>query len=235
MKITPSSGIQKISYTKNQWAHLTNLRKQTTKIMALLIPLNPIVHGSVARGDVTSTSDIDIMIPHQVSEYQVQIPLDELDLTIEKRLILQATPLAAIKAHLVYTDNVTISFPLVPLYPREIEFYNFGGALNYSNLVEDVRVPGISKALQLITPTATGHLASDVMGASLGKMAKTLNISPATIQERIRVLQRRDKLGRTGVFLREELSFEESFGQALNRISNLNPATRRRIRGLRKS
>ncbi|MHA1252480.1 MAG: nucleotidyltransferase domain-containing protein, partial [Candidatus Helarchaeota archaeon] len=61
-------------------------------------------------------------------------------------------------------------------------------------------------------------------------IAKKLKISIETVLERIRVLEHRDKVGRTGVFLKRMLRPDESFGEVLNQIKDSNPATRRRIR-----
>ncbi|MHA1359476.1 MAG: hypothetical protein ACTSQI_14800 [Candidatus Helarchaeota archaeon] len=57
-----------------------------------------------------------------------------------------------------------------------------------------------------------------------------LNIGIDMILERIRVLERRDQVGRTGIFKKRLLTPAESFGEVLREISASDPASRRRIK-----
>jgi predicted nucleotidyltransferase len=43
-------------------------------------------------------------------------------------------------------------------------------------------------------------------------------------------LTKRDTVGRTGVFVKRELSPDETFELALKKVSELNPAVRRRMK-----
>ncbi|MHA1839930.1 MAG: nucleotidyltransferase domain-containing protein [Candidatus Ranarchaeia archaeon] len=233
VKVAPSGTVQQVEYTSSHWRLLRRLRGKAEGILKEIRPLHPILHGSVARGDVTITSDIDIVITRTISEYQIQFRMEKISASPVERWIIQATPLSAVKAHIVYPENVTISYPLIPLYPREIEFYHFGGALSYEDLVENKRVPGINKALFFIEPTKKGHRAFRFSDLDTGKIAKILGISIDTINERVRVLERRDKLGRTGVFLRRQVGPEESFGHVLSVLAKNNPAVRRRMRRIK--
>jgi predicted nucleotidyltransferase len=57
-----------------------------------------------------------------------------------------------------------------------------------------------------------------------------LRISTQTVLDRVHALTRRDEVGRTGVFLKKELGPNETFELALKRLSDLNPAVRRRLK-----
>ncbi len=61
-------------------------------------------------------------------------------------------------------------------------------------------------------------------------MAKTLGIGAAAVHDRVRTLRRREKIGRTGVYLKHTLNPEESFGDAYQRLARTRPALRRRTR-----
>jgi len=61
-------------------------------------------------------------------------------------------------------------------------------------------------------------------------VAKLLKLSTDIVLDRVHALTRRDKVGRTGVFLERELAPEENFEAVLKRLADKNPAIRRRIR-----
>jgi predicted nucleotidyltransferase len=79
----------------------------------------------------------------------------------------------------------------------------------------------------LIEPNTAGHEESSVIGRE-AFVAKTLGISIETVLDRVRALTRRDLVGRTGVFIKKELNTDETFELALKRLSDFNPAVRRR-------
>jgi hypothetical protein len=56
-----------------------------------------------------------------------------------------------------------------------------------------------------------------------------LNVSVDLVEERVRVLRRRDAVGRTGVYLKRELSPEESFEEVLKKLGERDPIIRRRL------
>ncbi|MHA1628204.1 MAG: nucleotidyltransferase domain-containing protein, partial [Candidatus Baldrarchaeia archaeon] len=89
-------------------------------------------------------------------------------------------------------------------------------------------VPGVDKRLILIEPTVKGHIESSIIGRE-SEVAKILGVSVDIIKERINVLLRRDKIGRTGVYLKRELSPHETFGEVLKKIADRDPIVRRRI------
>jgi predicted nucleotidyltransferase len=222
-----------IRYDAEQRDHFHYLRTVALPILEALQSLEPLLHGSIARGDTSKNSDIDVIIPYQITEFQIVVPLSTLRYEPMERWIIQATPLAAVKGILIFsaTPPFSVTFPLIPFYPREHEFYYFGGAVGFSDLKRDllIRVPGVNKKLLFIEPTETGHNEYRITPENAMLIAKQLNIGVDTILERIRVLERRDKVGRTGIFKKRLLTPDESFGGVLKEISETNPASRRRI------
>jgi predicted nucleotidyltransferase len=219
-----------VVYSDEDWAQLKKMRQEASNLMSALqqngIPST--VHGSVARGDVSSTSDIDIFIPMQVSSFKVELALRSSDIDYISRRIELATPQHAIKGHIDTDVNRTITFPLVNPKRREWEFYRFGGVIDLEELMKDKRVAGVDKRLLLIEPTLEGHKESSVIGKER-QVAKLLGVSLDIVEERIRVLRRRDRIGRTGVYLNRQLSPVENFEEVLKQISEKDPIIRRRL------
>ena len=58
-----------VGYHSSHWQLLEKLRKKSIEIMdaLALFGIRSGVYGSVARGDVTPSSDIDIVIPYVLS------------------------------------------------------------------------------------------------------------------------------------------------------------------------
>jgi predicted nucleotidyltransferase len=98
------------------------------------------------------------------------------------------------------------SFPLVSLLPAEREFYNFAGSINLKQLESELRVPGVDKRLMLIQPTSLGHVESTIAGRE-GEVARLLSVDPRIVEERVRILERRRTVGRTGVYMKHLLAF----------------------------
>ena len=220
-----------IIYDDNHWKLLKRLRTEAIKLMSILNRLSifSIVHGSIARGDVSEESDIDIFIPDVVSSFLVETALERARVPISRRLLIQATPTYSIKAYIEIDEKRSISFPLSKLRKTEREFYKFGGEATLEMLRKNVRVPGVDKRLMLIEPTPEGHVESSIVGRE-GEVAKLLGISTKTVLDRVRVLKRRDEVGRTGLFIERELSPHETFESVLKKLSERNPAVRRRLR-----
>jgi predicted nucleotidyltransferase len=82
----------------------------------------------------------------------------------------------------------------------------------------------------LIEPTENGHLESSVLGRE-EQAAKFIRVSVETVLDRVRALLRRDEVGRTGVFIKKELTTDETFELVLKKLAEMNPAVRRRVRG----
>jgi predicted nucleotidyltransferase len=188
-----------------------------------------IVHGSISRGDVSETSDIDLFLLDQPSSFSIETALERSGFQVYERTIIQATPLYALKGYIELDPQTSLSFPLVKLRPVEKDFYKFGGEASLSALKEEKRVNGVDKRLMLIEPTAKGHVESSVVGQE-EIVANLLGISFNTVMDRVRALLRRDDVGRTGVFIKKELASDETFEQAMKKLADQNPAVRRRIK-----
>jgi predicted nucleotidyltransferase len=219
-----------VSYNAEHWALLKELRHRSILIMEALEKANlaSIVHGSIARGDVHKKSDIDVFIPYEASSFIVETALEKAGISVSRRVIVQATPTYAMKAYLETNENSSVSFPLMKMRKVEREFYKFGGEATLEDLTVDLRVCGVDKRLVLIEPTKDGHRESAIVGRE-EQVAKLLGISVETVFDRVNALLRRDKVGRTGVFMEKELSNEETFELALKKLAEQNPAVRRRL------
>ena len=66
-----------VVYDKKRWNLLRELRSKTVQIMEILkkFHLRSIVHGSIARGDVSETSDIDVFLPDPPSSFMIETVL----------------------------------------------------------------------------------------------------------------------------------------------------------------
>jgi len=224
---------QEVTYNSKHWMLLEELRNKAAQIMKVLerVRLEPIVHGSVARGDVNAESDIDIFVPNLMSSFVVEAALEKAGLSASKRVLVQATPTYSMKAYIEIDEGTTVSFPLMKMRRVEEEFYRFGGEATFENLRRKQRSAGVDKRLVLIEPTEKGHLESVVTGQE-EHVARLLGISAETVSDRVRTLLRRDKIGRTGVFIKRELKENESFEMVLNQMAKQNPAVRRRLTSL---
>jgi len=219
-----------VAYDKRHWNLLNQLRSKAVELLETLdkCHLRSIVHGSIARGDVSETSDIDVFLPDPPSSFIIETSLERSDFPVHQRTIVQATPLYALKGY-IELDQSSLSFPLVKLRPVEKDFYRFGGEASLSTLKEEKRVLGVDKRLMLIEPTADGHVESAVVGRE-EVVANLLGVSLNTVLDRVRALLRRDEVGRTGVFIERELASDETFEQALKKLADQNPAVRRRVK-----
>jgi len=220
-----------VIYDKKRWKLLRELRSKTVQTMEILekFHLRSIVHGSIARGDVSETSDIDIFLPYPPSSFIIETTLERSGVPVNRRIVVQATPLYAVKGYIEIDKQRCISFPLAKLRPVEKDFYKFGGEASLSMLRKDVRVPGVDKRLMLIEPTSEGHVESAVVGRE-EVVANLLGVSLNTVLDRVHALLRRDEVGRTGVFIERELSPDETFELVLKKLADQNPAVRRRLK-----
>jgi hypothetical protein len=230
VKPTRQGEYREVTYASARWEKLRALREKAIWVMSALdaFHLRSLTHGSIARGDVKLGSDVDVFIPEVQNSFQVEIALEKAQIPINTRLIVQATPNYAMKAQIEIDETTTVSFPLMEMRRVEREFYRFGGEINLTQLKADVRVPGVDKRLMLIEPTEKGHAESSVLGRE-EFAAKILGVSAETVLDRVHALTKRDTVGRTGVFVKRELSPDETFELALKKLSDLNPAVRRRM------
>jgi len=220
-----------VKYDEKRWRLLRRLRAEAIKIMSTLrnFHIFSVVHGSVARGDVSGKSDVDIFIPDVISSFSVETALERAGIPISKRVLIQATPTYSIKAYIEIEEGKSVSFPLSKLRKTEREFYKFGGEATLEMLRQGIRTSGVDKRLMLIEPTDEGHIESSIIGRE-NEAARLLGVSVETVLDRVHALRRRDKIGRTGLFIEKELLLEETFESALKELAEKNPAVRRRLR-----
>jgi len=222
---------KEVIYATEHWALLKELREKATLIMTALegFCLRTIVHGSIARGDVNTNSDVDVYIAEPQSSFLVETALERAGIPCNMRLLIQATPSYAMKAYIEVNTGVSVSFPLMHMRKVEREFYKFGGEVILNQMKTDTRVAGADKRLMLIEPTAKGHVESSIIGRE-DYAAKCLGVSLETVLDRVHALLKRDAVGRTGVFIKREITSDETFEQALKKLADENPAVRRRMR-----
>jgi len=209
---------------------LRSLRDEAVVLMRPLasVHIECFAYGSLARGDVKPTSDVDIFIPNPPVPELVEAALDRSGIRVEEREIVQATPGYAAKGYIYTGERRGYSFPLMRLLPAEREFYDFAGSVDLSQLESSVRIPGVDKRLMLIEPTPRGHVESPITGRE-GEVARFLGVDTRIVLERVRTLRRRHVVGRTGVFMKHTLDPSESFGEALHKLSLRRPAIRKRM------
>ena len=231
VKPTKHGEYKEVTYSNARWEQLKALRSRAVWVMEALeaLHLRSLTHGSIARGDVKSSSDVDVFIPEVQSSFLVETALEKAKIPINSRFIVQATPSYAMKAHIEIDECTTVSFPLMEMRRVEREFYMFGGEVHLAQLKENVRVAGVDKRLMLIEPTEKGHVESSVVGRE-EFAAKILGVAAETVLDRVHALLKRDAVGRTGVFVKKELAADETFELALKKLSEQNPAVRRRMK-----
>ena len=219
-----------IHYNEQHWQQLKTLRSKAINLMNILERANiaTITHGSLARGDVTAKSDIDIFLPNPPSSFTIETTLERAGIEISRRIVIQATPYYAIKGYIEIDKQQTISFPLVKMRQIERDFYRFGGEITLLMLEENRRIAGVDKRLMLIEPTNKGHIESNIIGRE-EQTAKLLGVSLETVFDRVHALLRRDEIGRTGVFVEKELMPDETFEMSLKKLAETKPEVRRRI------
>jgi uncharacterized protein len=220
-----------VTYSRERWTQLQLLREKTKQLLIALQTrgIEAVVHGSIARGDVNENSDIDTFIADPPSSFQIETALEQAKIPVATRMVIQATPAYAMKAYIEIDEATTVSFPLMPLRRVEREFYCFSGEIRLIQLEMGARVVGVDKRLMLIEPTDKGHIESSIRGRE-EHVAKILGVAVETVLDRVHALMKRDEVGRTGVFVKKELSSNETFEMALNRLAKDNPAVRRRLK-----
>jgi predicted nucleotidyltransferase len=220
-----------VIYTSKHWETLAKLRSTAKEMMRPLIDaqIYCMIYGSIARGDVKKTSDIDVYISNPPSPTIIEAVLESAEMRFTSRVIVQATPSYVAKAY-IYLDEVkSYSFPLVSTTSLEEDFTGFAGRVSYNQLKENVRAPGVNKKLLFIEPNEVGHIESPLDGVE-GIVAKRIGVNTGIVLQRIRILRRREKVGRTGVYIKRELELDESFSSVINELKRGNSAIRRRLR-----
>lgn len=220
-----------VVYSERHWERLG---EQRARAISMLRPLHDshitcTVYGSIARGDTSEGSDIDVFIPTPPSPTMIEAILESSGIRYGERQIIQATPSYAAKAYIIIDEKHGYSFPLVDMRSNEAEFTRFAGQAGLADLENNMRVPGVNKKLHLIEPTNTGHTETLVQGIE-GLVARKLGVDIRIVNERVRALKRREKIGRTGVFIKRDLGPDESFSSVFQELIRSKPALRRRLR-----
>jgi predicted nucleotidyltransferase len=226
---------REVVYTEKQVQLFNSLRKEAVEVMVALESegMMPYLHGSLARGDVSAKSDIDIIFMDVLPSYRMELALSNAGYDPEARFIAMATPSHAMKASIEFRDRIVVTFPLVKLRSLEREFYKFGGICSASEVMAGERVPGVDKRLMLIEPTERGHIARSILGHE-SEVSKKLGISMDIIKERERVLLHRDDVGRTGVYVRKRVPPDVTIEEMAERTVRENPPASMKLRRKRK-
>jgi len=118
-------------------------------------------------------------------------------------------------------EKIVLSFPLAKLTKNEYEFYKFGGTVNYEEILNNERKKGVDKRLMFIVPTERGHIEFSIIGRE-NEVAKELDISIDTVLERENILLKRDKVGRTGTFLKVEVYDNQTVEEVALKLISTN-------------
>ncbi|TFG04226.1 MAG: hypothetical protein EU539_11260 [Promethearchaeota archaeon] len=95
-------------------------------------------------------------------------------------------------------------------------------------LKSDIRVNGIDKRLVLIQPNSQGHDELSIINNE-AVVAKIVGISIDTIMERKKVLLKREKLGKTGTYLKREIGIDETVEEVLKNLADKKRIIRNKL------
>ncbi|MHA1620076.1 MAG: nucleotidyltransferase domain-containing protein [Promethearchaeota archaeon] len=219
-------------YTQSHWDLFNNFRSQALEVGSMLSSagFEILIYGSIARGDINPKSDIDILVKDRIPSFRLEYVFEEDNLRYSRKYLVQSTPNDVIKVVYEFDPLVHIVLFLSKLPSSGYDFYHFGGALTFEDLSNPstIRKPGVNKELFLIEPTKDGHVESQLVDRQL-EAPKILGVSNRMIQQRIRVLHRRKKIGRTGVFLHQDLGQDENPETILHELAKTNRLIRKRL------
>jgi len=220
----------KIIYSDDDWALLKEKRERAIYLLNLFAKegIDPFIFGSIARGDVHKDSDIDLLIPHLIPPYQIEFILHKNGFEKYFREIIMATPNDSLKLYIYLSELESITIPLSKIDKRSGEFYDFGGKINLYQLQNNIRIPGINKKLVLIKPNQQGHEEYSIIGNE-HLAARDTGVSIDTIIERKNVLIKREKKGRTGVFLKRSIEIDQSTEEVLKDLAIKKSIIRRKL------
>jgi hypothetical protein len=217
-----------IKYPKSHWDLLDSKRYNASKLLEIFWKFNPFVYGSIARGDIHPNSDIDIIFIEPIAPFQIEFLLAKNGYEHYFREIIMATPKDSIKLYIYLSDLETITIPITKLDKKSLEFYDFGGKLSLEQLKQNLRVPGVDKRLVFIEPTPIGHNELSLINNE-SIVAKKLGIHIETVKERKKVLLKREKFGRTGVFLKREIKITETTEGVLKKLADKKSIIRKKL------
>lgn len=222
-----------VYYTAEHWALLSSLRRRAWEILEALLcaKVRAVVIGSVARGDVTPSSDVDVHLNSYAPTHQVVSCLQERGFEVSWFEIIQATPTSAVRIVIFIDEKTTVSIPASKLSETEEEFPLFAGCLSLDELRAGKRAPGVNKRLLLIMPTEFGHIESSILGREV-EVAKILGVSVKTVMERINVRLKRVREGRSGFYLHRIVPPDDSPERVLHSLARDNPLLARKLEGV---
>jgi len=220
-----------ITYSENHKKLFEQKRDRSKTLLEMFSKesFNPFIYGSLARGDVHYDSDIDIVLLQMIAPYRIELMLDKNGFNNYFREIIMATPADTLKLYIYLNELESITIPLSKFDKKSREFYDFGGKVNLDQIKNSIRVPGINKRLALIQPVSDGHEEYSIIGNEY-LAAKQLNVSIDLINERKKVLLKREKKGRTGVFLKRPIEMKgETTELVLKKLANKNSIVRKKL------
>ena len=149
-----------------------------------------------------------------------------------KRKIVQGTPNQTPKMEyqLGVNTNIHLSVPFVQLSNRENDFISFAGKLSLTKFQNGEYANCVNKKLLLVEPMDNkgyNYHYTSIRDLPYNDIAKKINVGVDIILERIRVLSRRDDIGRTGLYIDYELNPSEEPEKVLKELASQRQELRR--------
>lgn len=219
-----------VIYPEWRWRLLSDLREKAARILEALASVvsEPVVIGSLARGDVSETSDIDVWLGNYVPTWKVTYALETAGINVKYFKVVQATPETALRALVVVEERVEISVPLSKLRKVEEEFPRFTGAVTLSDIRKGVRVRGVNKQLLFIEPRSYGHDEWSIIGFE-EETARLLGVSLEAVLERVSMRLKRAREGKAGFAFYAELPTSEYPEEFVCSVARSNALVRRAV------
>lgn len=225
--------VAEVIYTQEHWAILEEKRIKGLKILNTLSKCGysaAILHGSVARGDVTKDSDVDVALLHAYPVSLIKLCLEENGFTVYDISIVQPTPRHTPKVY-IYVDPLKeqcVSIPLAKLDSVEIEYYKFSGFISKEDIIMRKRVKGVNKKLMLIIPTDVGYIEIPVKGNE-GYVSRVLGVPLEVVKDRVEALTKRLEEGHTGLFIKVSVPMFDEVEHFIEKLCRENNAFRRAV------
>ncbi|MEZ0345949.1 MAG: DNA polymerase subunit beta [Infirmifilum sp.] len=219
-----------VVYAEWRWRLLESLRERGLQLLQALESLEqqPLIIGSVARGDVSPSSDVDVYLLGYIPSWRVALCLENAGFEVKVYKIVQATPQTALRFIAVLDEKVEVSVPISKLKRTEEEFPRYAGAVSTREILEKIRVRGVNKRLLFIEPTSYGHDEWSVMGRE-NEVAELLGVSLQTVLEREAMRSKRAREGKTGFYFYAEVPGEESPEDFICQAARRNPSIRETV------
>lgn len=227
------SYVKEVIYSHDHWLLLEEKRAKGLNIINALILCgfrSVILHGSVARGDVSKDSDVDVSLLYPYPISMIKLCLEENNFRIYDIRLVQPTPKHTPKVY-IYVDpfeEQTISIPLASLDPYEIEYYKFSGFVTREEVISKKRAKGVNKKLLLVIPTEKGHVEMPVVGNE-GYVSRLLGVSINVVKDRVEALTKRVEEGHAGLFINLSIPIFEEVETFVKKLCRENTAFRRAV------